>query len=90
MEGKGIVIKKETMIKKNTHEIAEIYDLEKQVNIYHDEIKNRNLAVDHMGQFIRQFIRQQDKKEPLRLQQKVKSRTWIGLELKLRSCKLWY
>ena len=57
------VIKKETMIKKNTHDIKDVYEMETAVKII-ILIFFRNWEVAHMELFIKHYIEYLDRKEP--------------------------
>jgi hypothetical protein len=73
-----LIIKKETMIKKNAHDINDIYDIDKGVSIRDKAIfylnhvqwiynhNCRNWEAAHMELYIKPYIKPLARKEPLR------------------------
>lgn len=90
-----IVIKKATMIKKNLHDINQVYHIEKGVRqiqyyIHNYNLFNRNLEVVLTEWFIKVLIQLQARKEQSKLFLDLKSRTWIDSRPKSRFFKHWY
>jgi len=66
-QGNDFVIKKETMIKKNLHDIKEVYEMESVVSLtLFTNFYLRNWEVDLMGLCTKRLTEHLDKKEQLR------------------------
>ncbi len=89
----NIIIKKETMIKKNRRDIHEVYTFDKGVSSSKTNLRVslylfRNWAAGLMELFTRQCIKQVDRRGQSRSLPKAKLKIWTASRQKSKSCRL--